>query len=40
MFNTCDFVSLNLCLLITSRKTSKDEHDNFVGKRNLAAQFI
>ena len=40
MFNLCDFVRLNLSLVIIIRKTSKDEHDNFVSKRNLAAKFI
>lgn len=40
MFNICDFVRLNLSLVITIRKTSQDEHDSSVSKRNLTAKFI
>lgn len=40
MFDICDFVRLNLSLLIMIRKTSKDKHANLVGKRNPAAKFI
>lgn len=36
MFNICDFVRCDLCLLTTIRKTSKGEHNSFVSKINLS----
>lgn len=40
MCNICDFVRLNICSLITIRKTSTDELESFLNKRNIAAEFI